>query len=316
MIRYRAFRNTDPPALAALWNRQRGRAWLQPLTTALLEKAVFSKLHFDRHGLIVAEDNGCPVGFVHACFGGVPDGSGISTETGAINVVLAAAHDQREQIAHRLLECGEAHLTGRGARTLLAGCVWPAHGFYLGLYGGTDSPGVLESDAASLALFRSAGYTDMEKHLILQRPRAVFRPAVDRQQIQIRRQYCVESDVDPPSASWWEACTLGQLDRVRHRLLARDVSEPCGSVMGWMRERAYGELGTPAVSLMDLQIRPERRGQGLGTFLVGEALRAMLGSGASLVEVQVAENNQAALALFRKLGFRQVDRGWVLRKSG
>lgn len=316
MIHYRAFRNSDPPALADLWNRHTlSRAWLRPLTTELLENAVFGKLHFDRHGLIVAEEGGCLVGFAHAGFGVASDGSSISTEVGAINVVLAAAHDQREQIAQRLLEHGEAYLTGRGARTLLAGCVRPANGFYLGLYGGTESPGVLESDAASLALFRREGYTDVERQLILQRLPAAFRPPVDRQQIQVRRQYRVESEVDPPSASWWEACTLGQLARIRYRLLARSSSQPRGTVIGWTRQLASGEFGPPAASLMDLQIQPELRGQGLGTFLVGEALRDMLGSGSPLVEVQLAETNQAGLALFRKFGFQQVDWGWVLRKG-
>ena len=86
--------------------------------------------------------------------------------------------------------------------------------------------------------------------------------------------------------------------------------------MAWNRVRLPGDSGTPAVGLMDLQIQPELRGQGLGTFLAGEVLRTVQGSGAALVEVQVAETNQAGWALFRKLGFQPVDRGWVLRKDG
>ncbi len=317
MIRYRAFRNTDPPALAELWNRQTGlRAWLQPITPALLEKSAFSKPHFDRLGLIVAEEGGRLVGFAHAGFGAAADGSRISTDVGASNVVQVAAHDQRAEIAQGLLEHCEAYLTGRGARTLLAGCARPAHGFYLGLYGGTESPGVLESDAATLALFRSAGYGEVENHVILQRPRAVFRPPVDRRQVQIRRQYRVESQTDPPPATWWEACTLGQLDRVSYRLFSRHADEACGEVMAWNRARAPGDFGAPAVGLMELQIQPQFRGQGLGTFLAGEALRTVQESGGTLVEVQVAETNQAGWALFRKLGFQPVDRGWVLRKGG
>jgi ribosomal protein S18 acetylase RimI-like enzyme len=85
--------------------------------------------------------------------------------------------------------------------------------------------------------------------------------------------------------------------------------------VGWTRERASGDVGASEVSLMELQIQPDLHGQGLETFLVGEALRNMLGSGATEVEVQIAETNQAGTALFRKLGFQQVDRGWVLRKG-
>ena len=220
-----------------------------PLTPAVLERDVFSKPFFDRRGLIVAEEGGRLVGFAHAGFGPAPDGSRISTEVGAIHVVRVATHDDREQIAHRLLEHSEAYLTGSGSRTLLAGCARPAHGFYLGLYGGTESPGVLESDAATLALFRSAGYGEVENHVILQRPRAVFRPPVDRRQVQIRRQYRVESQTDPPPATWWEACTLGQLDRVSYRLFSRHADEACGEVLAWNRARAPGDFGAPAARL-------------------------------------------------------------------
>ena len=69
------------------------------------------------------------------------------------------------------------------------------------------------------------------------------------------------------------------------------------------------------MNLVGLQIPAELRGRGLGAFLVGEALRCAQGNGALLADVQIAESNPSALALFRKLGFQQVDRGWVLRKS-
>ena len=286
------------------------------MTAGLLETHVFARPYFDRRALVVAEDGGRLAGFAHAAFGAAPDGSKIGTEVGAINVVQVAEHEQREAIARGLLERCEAYLTGGGARTLFAGCVQPAHGFYLGLYGGSESPGVLESDAATLTLFRNAGYVEVREQAILQRPRAVFRPPVDRQQMQIRRQYQVQSQADPPPTTWWEAWTVGQLDRVRHRLFARQASEPCGEVLAWNREHAPGDFGTPAVGLLNLQIQPELRGQGLGTFLVAEALRAMQGSGVVLVEVQADASNQPGLALSRKLGFQQVDRGWVLRKAG
>jgi GNAT superfamily N-acetyltransferase len=285
------------------------------MTLTLLEECVFGKPYFDRHGFLVAKEGSRLVGFAHAGFGATPDGSGWSTEVGAINLVLTAEHEQRESIARGLLEHGESYLTSHGARTLWAGCVQPAHGFYLGLYGGSESPGVLESDAASLALFRSAGYAEVEQHAILQRRLAGFRPLVDRQQLQLRRQYHVESEADPPCASWWEAWTIGQFDRARHRLFQRQAGEACGSVMTWCRERPFGSSGASPMSLVGLQIQAELQGQGLGAFLVGEALRCALGNGVSLAEVQIVENNPSALALFRKLGFQQVDRGWVLRKS-
>jgi GNAT superfamily N-acetyltransferase len=316
MIRYLAFLNTDAPALVEFWNRQTGRrALTQPMTLVLLEECVFSKPYFDRHGLLVAKEDDRLVGFAHAGFAASADGMRLNAEAGAVNLVLVAEHPQREQIARGLLEASESYLIDRGVRTLWAGCVQPAHGFYLGLYGGSESPGVLESDADSLALFRNAGYAEVEQHAILQRQLASFRPPVDRQQVQIRRRYHVESEVNPPSASCLEAWTMEPFDRVRHRLFKHGAGEACGSVMTRCRGSLSGNSGASILSLDGLHVPAEQRGQGLGAFLLAEALRSAQESGAALAEVQVPQSNPPALALFKKLGFQQVDRGWVLRKT-
>lgn len=316
MIRYRTFLNTDAPALVQLWNSQpEHRPLARPLTLALLEECVFGKPFFDRHGLIVAEADEGVIGFAHAGFGIDTVGSATDTRAGAVNLVVVAEHPSRESVARGLLERAEAYLTSRGARTIWAGCVQPAHAFYLGLYGGSESPGVLESDAASVALFRDAGYLEVGHHVILRRQLAGFRPVIDRQQLQFRRQFHVESEPDPPSASWWEAWMMGPFDRTRHRLLERGSAEACGSVLTWSRERLFGNPDAGTAGLFQVQIQAELRGRGLGTFLVGEVLRAATSSGVSLVEVQVAEDNQAASALFRKLGFQQADLGRRLRKD-
>lgn len=317
MIRYAAFVNTDAPALVELWNRQSGRRSLtQPMTLLVLEEWVFSKPYFDRHGLLVAKEDDRLVGFAHAGFAVSADGLRLSREAGAVHLIVVAEHPQRESIARGLLAAGESYLVQQGADTLWAGCTLPAHGFYLGLYGHSESPGVLESDADSLALFRNAGYAEVEQHTVLQRPLANFRPPVDRKQVQLRRQYHIESEANPPLASWLEAWRLGPFERVHHRLFMRGAAEPCGSVRVRYREPVPGDPRPDVLSLEDLQVPAERRGQGLGAFLLAEALRTALAKGLTLAEVQVSHHNPPALTLFKKLGFQQIDRGWVLCKTG
>jgi ribosomal protein S18 acetylase RimI-like enzyme len=316
MIRYRPFRNDDPPTLAGLWCRQPPRrALVQPMTGALLEQRVFCKPYFDRHGLIVAEADGRVVGFVHAGFSSNAAGSDLSTQLGSTYLVMVAGHEPRERIARELLEQSEQYLARHGARTLMAGSVYPANAFYLGLTGDSPSPGVLESDAETLALFRSAGYAEIACHCVLQRTLAGFRTLVDRQQLQIRRQYRVESDLDPPIRTWWEACTIGGMERVQYRVVSARSAAACGWITFWDLQRSPGAWGTHEMGLIDLEIAAELRHQGLGTFLVGEALKHMHAAGMSLAEAQVDEQNQAAVRLFRKLDFQQVDRGFVLRKN-
>jgi hypothetical protein len=82
VYRFRPFLNTDPPHLAAIWRGQPPqRGLLQPVTAPLLEYGVFSKLNFDRHGLIVALRDEQPVGFVHAGFGPTDDGLALDTRS-------------------------------------------------------------------------------------------------------------------------------------------------------------------------------------------------------------------------------------------
>ncbi|MBX9585571.1 MAG: GNAT family N-acetyltransferase, partial [Gemmataceae bacterium] len=74
MTTFRRFRNTDPPALADVWNESHTARGAYPLRTpALLERWVFSKTYFDHDGLIVAEDGGRVVGYALAGFAPTPE---------------------------------------------------------------------------------------------------------------------------------------------------------------------------------------------------------------------------------------------------
>ena len=91
LIHYRAFRNQDLPALAEIWRAQAPeRALMQPMSADLFESHVLSKPYFDSRGLIVALDDGAPVGFAHAGFGPNSDESGLSTQLGVADPVAAA----------------------------------------------------------------------------------------------------------------------------------------------------------------------------------------------------------------------------------
>ncbi|MBW3599289.1 MAG: GNAT family N-acetyltransferase [Planctomycetes bacterium] len=317
MIRVRPFRNTDPPLLADLWRSQSPqRRLVQPMSARLLESHVFSKPYFDRLGLLVAEgDEGRVIGFAHAGFGPSEDLSTLSTEMGVVCLLLVAPDQSFGDIAGPLLDAAEDYLSSQGSKVIYAGGVYPLNPFYLGLYGGSELPGVLESDERSLSFYRGRGYQPADRVVVMQRELAGFRPLVDRTQMQIRRSYQIEATLDPPSSSWWEACTLGHAERTRFHLLPRAGDAPAASATFWHIEPLASSWGVHAVGVLDLEVAAEHRRRGLATFLMGESLRQLQSHGATLVEAQTMERNAPAVGLYQKLGFEQVDAGVVLRKS-
>ena len=122
LIEYRPFRNNDAPLLADIWRSQAAqRGLMQPMSAAIFEELVLANPIFDRYGLILAVDQGRPLGFVHVGFGATPDERHLSTELGVISMLLVRAPDPDPAIASELLRLGEGYLQSRGVRAIVAG---------------------------------------------------------------------------------------------------------------------------------------------------------------------------------------------------
>jgi ribosomal protein S18 acetylase RimI-like enzyme len=316
LIRYRPFRNTDPPHLAEIWRQQPPlRAMMQPLSVAAFDRLVLSKPFFDRHGLIVAVEQEKPIGFVHAGFGPTDDRADLCTERGVTCMLLVAPHPRQQDIARELLIQSEDYLRRRGARQLYGGCIEPLNPFYLGLYGGSELPGVIASHTALVELFPSLGYRQAEQTVIMHRLTAGFRPLIDRTQMLVRKRYKVELVPDPPTDNWWDACTIGLTERVSFHLTPKDGGPPVAAATFWDIEPLASSWGVRAMGLMRMVTAADQRRRGLATFLLGECIRELQSQGIAQIELQCMQQNVAAQKLYAKHGFRQVDEGIVFLKD-
>jgi len=316
LIRYRAFRNSDPPAIAAIWRSQPpNRNLLQPMSPAVFDQHVLAKPFFDRQGLIVAEEDQRLVGYVHAAFGPRSDLEDIDCRIGLTNFLLVVPDVDWLAVAGELLRRSEAYLVERGAESLHAGAVAPMTPYYLGLYGGSQQRGVLRSDARLIQLYEESGYRPRDCCLVLQRNLIGFRPHIDRTQMAIRRGHLIEALFDPPTTSWWEACAIGEAERTCFFLTRKGQTAACGQAVFWDMDPLASSWGIRAAGLLQVEIDPAIRRQGHATYLLGEALRQLQAQGATLAEVQVPDSDTAALAVFRKLGFEEVDQAVVFQKD-
>ena len=314
MIEVRAFRNDDPPRLADVWRTaELGPCGFQPMTSAWLEACVFSKPYFDREGLQVATAGDRVVGFAHAAFGPNADSSAIDTAIGTTMLVVVVPHERHEAIAAALLERTEDYLRRRGAQTILGGGTPQVGGFYLGLYGGSDLPGILDSSPGMQGVFRRAGYHEAERIAIMRRPLAGFRPPVSRQQMALRRATTLRVIDEPARRTWWEAATTTGIALRRYEL--RDEAETLlGSGTFWDLQPLATAWGVHATGLMRVDVNGGRRRQGYANYLLAEALHDLAQEGVALAETHVSEANEAAIKLFFKLGFEATGHGTGFRR--
>lgn len=287
---------------------------MQPMSAALLEELVLAKPYFDNQGLIVALDAGTAVGFVHAGFGPTDDYSGLSTQLGVTCMLMVREPYRGRGIGSTLLAHSENYLRQRGAQVLYGGGIHPLDPFYLGLYGGSELPGVLVSDENAQRLYRASGYVEIDQCIVLHRELAGFRPAVNRQQMLIRRQTSIRTTNDPPPENWWDACTFGGFDRVRFELL-NTQGRPVAQATVWSMEPMGTSWGFRAGGVIRVEVPPDCRRQGFATYLLNEAMRHQQQQGVAVLETQTMQQNTTALAMYTRLGFHEVDRGTVFRKQ-
>lgn len=311
MIDFRCFRNDDPPRLADAWRcADLGPAAVQPMTSALLESCVFSKPYFDRAGLLVALDGPRVVGFAHAGFGPNAARTSLDTSVGTTMMVVVVPHERQEDISAGLLTRCEGYLRSRGARTILGGGAPMLGGFYRGLYGGADVPGILDSSAVMRAVFEHAGYVVADRIAVLRRALARFRPPVNRLQVAVQRATRLSVVEEPPRRSWWEAAVTTGL-ALRRYVLANLAGETLGTATFWDMQPLASCLGVTAAGLLDVDIEGQRRRQGLASYLVSRAMHDLAQEGVAVVETHVAASNAAASSLFEKLGYEAATYGTI-----
>ncbi|MDA1055518.1 MAG: GNAT family N-acetyltransferase [Planctomycetota bacterium] len=315
MIHFRPFLNSDPPAIAEIWRSQPpSNALIQPMTPAVLDDMVFSKPFFDRHGLILAVDDDRPVGFVHAGFGPNAELTAIDHARGTTALLLVSPHRDRETIARELLSRSEQYLRERGATTLFGGATKKLAPFYFGLYGGSQLSGVVASDAASTELFRDAGYAESTHARIFRRDLTSFRPTMDRELMQVRRQCQLVKQTDSLPENWWEACAFAAIERLAFVLLPKANGPPVAQAKLWDVEPLASSWGVHAVGLVSMAVCASANECAVATHFVGEIFRQLQGFGISLAEFQLQTDDTLAIEVCRQLSFDEVGQGLLFQK--
>ncbi|MEK6247372.1 MAG: hypothetical protein N2C12_04285, partial [Planctomycetales bacterium] len=218
-------------------------------------------------------------------------------------------------IASQLLQCAERYLKEKGAEQIYAAGVGAICPFYLGLYGGSDLPGIIESDTRRRLFFEEHGYAEVDRALLYRRDLIGFRPTLDRALLQIRRTSTVIFITDPPSRSWWDACNQGCFHQIRADLLPIGGGQPTATAVFWdMESLVDPETRSRTTGLCNLKVDTNEPKSEMPRYLLSEALRHLQSQGFVSVQGFAMQSDSATIDLLKSVGFEQFGSGAVLRK--
>lgn len=312
MIHYRTFRNTDPPRIVDVWNECfTGRGAVTLRNSTPLERFVFAKPIFDPAGFIVAEEDNRLLGFTHAAVVQIEPEPAV----GVICMLAVRPSHRKHGVGAELLSRAEQYMMEQGATKIYAGGHWPYNPFYLGLYGGCDSPGFLASDPNAEHFFLNHNYQVVQRTLVMQRRLdqplrivdARFAPHRQRFQLQVNYPRCLNGH--------WEELVLGYLEPMELLLEDKKTGAMVARSLVWEMESYGPRWNRSSIGIMGFEVEPRWQRQGVGKFLLSHVLRHAQEQCFELAEVHLKEDNQPAIQFLRSLAFEHVDTGQVfLRK--
>lgn len=310
LIEYRPFRNTDPPQLIKLWNAcELGRGAVQSIRCDMLDALIFAEPYWDRLGLIVAVLEGEIVGFAHAGFGPNELGSDLSHEIGVICMVMVHPAHRLRGIGRELVARVENYLRSFGAERIEAGETPRRNPFYLGLYGGGNSPGFLDSDCHAAPFMAAVGYRPDRRYLVFQKDISQQNDPFDVRMVSIRRAMELVVTDRPVDASWWWFTRQGRFDSIRFLLQPKQGGAPVAALSCWGLDLFAMTWGQRAIGFTHVIVPDDERQKGFAKTVIIEAIRRLREEMVTLVEVQVAETDLPTLSLIESLKFEQVDTG-------
>ena len=108
---------------------------------------------------------------------------------------------------------------------------------------------------------------------------------------------------------------FGPLELHDYRLTEKATGKWAARASLWEMETYSPAWNEHAIGLAELEVVGDVRRKGLARFLLAQILRHVQEQFFTVVEIQAAETNAAAVNLIRGLGFTQVDRGRRFRRE-
>jgi len=317
VIRYRSGLNTDPPAVLELWNEVLNGRGTYPIRNTLhLERWLYSKPYFDNEDVVAAvdEETNVLIGLSLVGHGPGQELDRLDLSRGVVCAVLVKPAFRNRGIGRELLRRAEDVLKSRGSTQIQVGSMWPNCPYLYGLYGGSNSPGILSGEVDAVPFLTCSGYAPTKTMLVMHKRLDVPLTIADTRFGMLRRRYDPQALRLSTIPTWWHECMWGLLEPTEIRLTDKLTGLPAARAIVWELEGFSWRWGMPSVGILDLQVRDDLRRLGLGKMLLVQVLRMMQDQFFAVAELQVPADDPIALGLCRSLGFDEVDRGRIYER--
>lgn len=300
--------------IADIWRNQPASPQIaQPISIALLEHHVYAKPYFEPEGLVVARENGTPIGFVHVGFGPTEKRDRLNMEAGVVSRLMATQSDKRNVVLEELLLAGEDFLRKRGAKTIDVVGVFPACPFYLGFTGGCSPAGLAESETSEATFFQTLGYSKKNTFDYYRIRPAELKTPMDRPSVQRRRVTELRLDYDPTPTSWWDSCLWSLHERLAFRLATKRDTHPVLTAWFWDMQPLAASWGVRAVGMSEFEESSEAAPEDLALTL-GDSLKYMFSQGVATVELR-AESGSRLDGILQSLGATKHEHSAAYQKA-
>ncbi len=301
-------------AVCAVWNAHHAAAGVPTVIDPLrLEWFCLAKPYFDGRHLLLAEDQGRVVGWLHYGPFSDPQMADLSHQAIGISAFCVDPIADSEIALELLDHCLKSVPSAVEAcyfRPLLPHC-----GFYLGLGPADSMVGATTADARVCEWIQARDFAPVTPACQWELDLSRFQAPVDRQQIQIRRSTLVHRQVDEPLLPWWQACILGHTEPTSFQLTHRAQRRVLGEILMWAISPEIQALPESVVWLWPPATPDEQLDEPQLLFLLAEALRELQAERIDCVRTVSLADETSNTSILRKLGFNVLQNGMVFRRE-
>ncbi|MFB3883171.1 MAG: GNAT family N-acetyltransferase [Armatimonadota bacterium] len=266
---------------------------IAPLTTELFLALVEAKSYFDPSGLLVAQEQGEVVGWVHACVAPATE-PWHDPQKRAASIRLLIYPRDRLRVGAALVAEATDWLGKSGQQELEAGSCRSGYPFYRGLWMGGEPMTPATMPHVHLA-FEVGGYKLNAESVFMVGRLASAPPARVPPGLEL-----VEAPAAMAHTGMRESWTGFAPMRVRALVGGSEVGS-----LGWVvLPQVAARLGSPCVNIWSLGVGAEHRRKGIASALVAHALARGYASGARFASVGTQLWNAPAQATYAKFGFQ------------